>query len=116
VKILLDHCVPKRLKRAFATHEVKTTREMGWEKLKNGHLLDQAQTQFEILITVDRNIRHQQNLIGRTIAVVIMEASSNSPQNLLPLVSEVEKILSIVQPGSFYSVRVVVTAEGGDTG
>jgi len=53
VKILLDHCIPKRFKFSLPAHEVKTAREMGWQGLKNGKLLAQAAKQFEVMLTVD---------------------------------------------------------------
>ena len=61
MNILFDHCVPKRLRRSLS-HPVKTTREMGWERLRNGILLAEAAKQFDLLLTVDQNIKHQQNM------------------------------------------------------
>ena len=105
MKVLLDHCVPRRLRRYLPGHEVRTTREMGWETHKNGKLLVAAEAEFDVLLTVDRNIEYQQNLSGCSLAIVIMEAASNSPSDLLPVLSEVEKLLPNVQPGVYYRVR-----------
>lgn len=105
MRILLDHCVPRKLRTLFPGHAVRTTREMGWETLKNGKLLDAAQVEFDVLLTVDRNIPHQQDLTQRSIAVVIMEAPSNSPSDLFPVVPEVEKLLPRIQTGHYYTVR-----------
>lgn len=106
MKILFDHCVAKPLKKEFPRHEIKTVREMGWQALKNGELLDQAQEAgFEVLLTVDQNLRYQQNLQGRSIAVVVMIAGGITLEDLRPLVPAVERTLVNVQPGQVYEVK-----------
>ena len=62
MRLLLDECLPKKLKRGLAGHEVKTVPECGWAGCKNGHLLGLAQTQFDVFLTVDRNLSFQQSL------------------------------------------------------
>ncbi len=62
MKIFLDHCVPKRLLRLLSEHEVKTAYQLGWAAKKNGELLRLVESEFEVLLTVDQNLRHQQNL------------------------------------------------------
>jgi hypothetical protein len=64
VKLLLDECVTRHLKREFATHEVHTVEEAGFKGLENGNLLRAASGRYDVLITVDRNLPHQQNLTG----------------------------------------------------
>ena len=87
MKILFDHCVPKPLRRELPKHEISTAKEMGWEALKNGKLLERAQASgFEVVITTDQNIRYQQNLIGRSIAVCVLIADGITVENLRPLV------------------------------
>jgi hypothetical protein len=106
VKILFDHCVPRPLRRELPGHEIKTAREMRWEGLKNGKLLDEAQTAgFDVFLTVDQTIRYQQNLQGRAIAVVVMMAHGITVEDLRPLLPAVEETLALVQPGQFYEVR-----------
>ena len=61
MKILFDECVPKRLRKLFQKHDVKTVQEAGWGGVKNGELLKKASERFEVLITVDRNLAFQQN-------------------------------------------------------
>jgi hypothetical protein len=73
MRILFDHSAPAPLRHALTTHVVVEAVERGWEALENGALLDAAEAEgFEILITADKNIRFQQNLAGRKIAVVIL--------------------------------------------
>jgi len=78
---------------------------MGWETLKNGELLEQAQSRgFEIVITVDQNMRYQQNLMGRSIAVCVLIALGITTEDLRPWVPALEELLSKVQPGMLYEV------------
>jgi hypothetical protein len=77
---------------------------MGWSGLKNGELLDNAQAEFDVLLTVDRNMQYQQNLKGRSIAVVILRGINNRLATLVPLIPDVETLLPTVQPGEFYEV------------
>ena len=70
-RILLDQSAPKGLRQILAGHEVRTANEMGWAAIANGLLLDAAEkARFDILVTSDQNLRFQQNLAGRRIAVV----------------------------------------------
>jgi hypothetical protein len=106
VKILFDHYVPRPLRRELPDHEIKTAHEMHWEGLKSGKLLDEALTaRFDVFLTVDQNIRHQQNLQGRAIAVVVMIAYGITAEDLRLLLPAVEESLAIVQPGQLYEVR-----------
>lgn len=84
MKILLDHCVPKRFKSLLARHEVRTAYEMGWAGLKNGELLAEASALFEAFLTVDQNVRYQQNLSVLPLAVVILVALNNRFETLKP--------------------------------
>lgn len=79
---------------------------MGWESLKNGLLLTRAQeARFEVLLTVDQNLRYQQNLSGKTIAVVVLVAAGITVEELLPLVPALENALAQIQPGCVYEIR-----------
>lgn len=79
---------------------------MGWEGLKNGLLLAHAQEAgFEVLLTVDQNLRYQQNLSGKTIAVVVLVATGITVEDLLPLVQALEMTLHQIEPGCVYEVR-----------
>ncbi len=105
MKILFDHCVAKPLRKCLPGHEVKTTREMRWEGLKNGALLAKAEEAgFDLLLTVDQNLRYQQNLSDRAIAVVVMIANGITVDDLLPLVPVLESVLPTIQPGQVYEV------------
>jgi Domain of unknown function (DUF5615) len=70
VKVLLDECVDRRLARDLADHDVKTARQVGWTTIKNGELLALASNEFDVFVTVDRNLSFQQNIASFPIAVV----------------------------------------------
>ena len=105
MKILLDHCVPQPFKYALAEHEVSTAKEMNWEALKNGNLLQQASANgFELFITVDRNLQHQQNLSGLSVAVCTMISTGITIEELRPLVGILDKLLPMIQAGKYYQI------------
>ena len=71
--VLFDHSTPAPLRYALKDHVVVEAVERGWERLENGALLDAAEAAaFEIVVTADENMRHQQNLRGRNIAIVVL--------------------------------------------
>ena len=103
--ILLDHCLPKRLRRHLPGYGVTTAREMRWEEIRNGELLSLAEAQFDVFLTIDKGIKHQQNMAGRTIAVITLRAKSNQIERLAPLMPQVLALLPTVQPGQVYCVE-----------
>ncbi len=105
MRILLDECVPRPLRRELAGHTVRTIREMGWTGKENGELLAlMCGAGFEVLLTVDQNLRHQQNLAVSGVAVVVMVAPSNRLADLVPLVPGVEAALGSIRPGDAVEV------------
>jgi PIN like domain len=100
MRVLLDECVPRPLRRQFPAHDVWTIRDMGWAGKKNGELLAlMAANGFEVLLTVDRNLRFQQNLAAVGVAIVIMVAASNRLPDLIPIAPAVETAFTTIQPG-----------------
>jgi hypothetical protein len=104
MRVLLDECLPRKLKADLPEHEVRTVQEEGWAGLKNGALLKVASGQFEALLTVDRNIGLQQDLRGLAITVVAMIAKSNRYGDLRPLMPRVRVALPHVKPGEVLRV------------
>ena len=88
MKVFIDECVDWRLSRDIVGREVKTARQMGWSTIKNGELLVLAAREFDVFVTVDRNLSFQQNLPAFAIAVIVLRASSNRLADLKPLVAE----------------------------
>ena len=105
MRILFDNGTPEPLIPYLAGHGVTTAIAAGWERLENGDLLSAAERAgFEVLLTTDKNIRYQQNLTGRKIALVIL----GNPQ--WPLVQlHLERIVSAVNActaGSYIEVEI----------
>jgi hypothetical protein len=84
MRVLLDECVPRALRRDLPGHEVSTVAEAGWAGVKNGELLRLAATQFDVLLTVDRSLEYQQNFAGLLLAVLIIHAPSNDVSAIRP--------------------------------
>ncbi|MFB2894400.1 DUF5615 family PIN-like protein [Aerosakkonemataceae cyanobacterium BLCC-F50] len=89
MKLLLDECIDRKLAREFIGYEVKTVPQMGWAGTKNGQLLTLASAEFDVFITVDRNLSFQQNLPEFDIAVIVLQASSNRLADLKPLIPKI---------------------------
>ena len=68
--------MPTPLRKYLRNHEVKTAVEVGWSELTNGQLLDSAEKMFELLITTDQELRCQQNLSGRKLAILVLPSTS----------------------------------------
>jgi len=104
VRILLDECVPKRLKHGLIGHEVRTVPESGWTSTRNGDLLRLAEGKFDVFLTVDRKLQHQQTLSSFAIAVVVVIAKTNTLTSLQPLVPQILEALPRARPG--YAITV----------
>jgi predicted nuclease of predicted toxin-antitoxin system len=105
VRVLLDECMPKRLKRELPGHEVSTVAEQGWAGTKNGALLRRASGVFDVLLTVDQGFEYQQNLASASLMVIILQASSNDFDDLLPLMPRALALLSESRPGQVLRVE-----------
>ncbi|MDX6271802.1 MAG: hypothetical protein QOD28_3025 [Acidobacteriota bacterium] len=93
MKLLLNECIDRRFAAELAWHEVNTVPQMGWATKKNGELLKLAESEFDVFLTVDRNLAFQQNLSNFNIAVLILHTTSNRLADLKPLVP---RILSVI--------------------
>lgn len=106
MRLLLDECVPVKIKSLFAAggHECETVREAGFEGYSNGKLLSAAESLFDVLVTIDKNIRYQQNLAGREIAVLIMRVPTNDISDIAPRVPQALGALASIKPGQVVEV------------
>ena len=98
MKVLLDENLPRKLAGHLVGHECRTVVACGWSVKKNGDLLALGDPQFDVLLTLDKNLPYQQNLDTRRIAVLIVRARSNRSQDLLPVVPECLAALATIQP------------------
>jgi PIN domain-containing protein len=100
MRIVLDENLPRPLKRAFAAvHVVTTVQELGLAGLTNGALLAELETHWEVFVTADKNLRYQQNLAGRTLAIV--ELPTNRLPLLLPLFGRIAAVVESATPGAY---------------
>lgn len=99
MRVLLDECVPQRLRHALTDHAVQTVPQMGWASKKNGELLRLAEGEFDALVTTDQRLSFQQSVASFAIAVIVLVAHRNKIEFLLPLIPELERALGEVQPG-----------------
>src|SRR5882757_620401 len=106
MRVLLDECVPRALRKELPGHEVKTVAEAGWAGVKNGELLQLAASQFDLLLTVDRNLEYQQNFAGLALAVIVVHAPSNDVALLRPLMPAVLAAMSEIKPGMVTHIHV----------
>ncbi len=104
MRVLLDECLPRRLKAHLVGHQVITVPEAGWAGKKNGELLRAASRSVDAFITIDSNLAYQQHLVGLPFAVVVLSARSNRLPDLLPLVPQVLAALVAAQAGQVVRV------------
>src|ERR1035437_787423 len=105
MRLLLDECVPRRLKRDLVVYDVWTVVEMGWSSKRNGELLKlMLAERFEALLTVDQNIEFQQNVRQSGIAVVVVASCTNRLKELRPLVPQMLEALVKVGAGDLIRV------------
>jgi len=109
MKLLLDECVTRFLKHDLVGHDVLTVVEAGFSGLRNGVLLHEASGSFDVLITVDRNLQHQQNVSSLQIAVIILVARGITYDHLKKMVPRLENALKTIKPGEMIKIESSVT-------
>ena len=104
MKVLLDECVDSRLAEHFGTVEVRTVGDQGWSGITNGKLLALAQAEFDVFVTVDRNLSFQQHLPKFSIAVILLKSKSNRVSDLAALMPEVLRVVPNAPKGTVTSI------------
>ena len=103
--VLFDNGTPSGIAKSLHGHRVTELRNLGWDTLSNGVLLKEAEAAgFEVLLTNDKNIRYQQNLAGRRIALVVL-GNSQWPMVRLYL-REIASAVDAAEPGSYFEVEI----------
>ena len=103
MKILLDECLPKKLKFLLNDFETKTATEMGWSSLRNGDLIKAAiENHFDVFLTIDKNIEHQQNLKSYKISIVIFDVRRSKIEFMNPLIPKFIKKIDSFEKGKAY--------------
>lgn len=106
MRVLLDESLPRPLAALLPGHEVRTVVAVGWSGIENGELLQLAAEHYDVLITADRNLEHQQNLRTLPVSVVILVASTNRLESLAPLVPELLELLEALPPRRLVRIGV----------
>ncbi len=102
MKVLLDECVDWRLLRDLSDHEVRTVKQVGWEKIKNGALLRlAAANHFDVFLTVDSNLPYQQNAPSVEIAVIVLRGRTTRLPDLRELLRSLHDALKSPRVGEF---------------
>ena len=99
MKILLDENLNWRLERFLPGHDVKSVPRIGWAGLANGKLLERAQDEFDVMLTMDGSMASEQNLARFRIALIALRAKSNRLEDTSPLMPKVLAALGGVKPG-----------------
>jgi hypothetical protein len=102
--ILFDQGTPLPLKDHLPTHTVATAFELGWSNLENGSLLEAAETSFDLFITTDQQIRYQQNLAGRRLAILVL--LSTSGPRLRKCIPQIQDAVEQIKPGDYQEINV----------
>jgi hypothetical protein len=102
VKILFDQGTPAPLRFALPNHSVATAFEKGWSNLSNGDLLREAEREFDLLITTDKNLEYQQNLVGRKIAILVLPTTSWP--KIQPHQNKIATVVENIKPGDYVAL------------
>lgn len=98
--VLLDECLPRRLKNCLPGHDCRTVPEMGWAGKSNGELLALAEPSFDVLLTMDAGLDYQQNIRGHRLCIIILRARSNRYDDLVPLAPAILAAVETITPGT----------------
>jgi predicted nuclease of predicted toxin-antitoxin system len=105
MRILLDECLPLDFRHKLPGHDVHTAQWAGMKGKKNGELLLAAETsEYDVLVTVDQGIPHQQHRSGRKLAIVLLRSRTNQLEDLAPLAELILRALETIGPGEIVSV------------
>ncbi len=105
MRVLFDQGTPVPLRNQLPDHNVSTAYELGWSNLTNGELLQQAESHgFEVLVTTDQNLRYQQNLTGRNIAIIVL--NTTSWPRIRKFAHSIADALGSIRPNNYVEISV----------
>lgn len=107
MKLLLDECLPRPLKHELPGHEVSTVPERGWAGIKNGRLLALMEPAVDTFITIDGNLRYQQNLTGLNLSLIVLSAPDNTFETLQPLMHQILAALETIRAGEIVKISAL---------
>jgi hypothetical protein len=103
MNVLLDACVPRPLRKFLPDHTVRTAQEMGWGQLKNSALLQAVEPQFDAFLPSDQNLKYQQNIAGRKLAILVL--STNDWPTIRTKTDEIAAKVAELKPGDFIELN-----------
>jgi hypothetical protein len=98
-RVLFDEDVPRQLRRDLPEFLIRTVQEQGWSSVQNGALLRMASREFDVFVTADKNLRHQQNIAAVNVGIVVLGTADTRLPRLRLLLSEIRKAIADVRPG-----------------
>ncbi len=105
MRVFLDECLPLDFRHSFQGHDAHSAQWAGLKGKKNGELLRAAELAgYEVLITVDQGIPHQQNFAGRKLSIVLVRSRTNQLEDLLPLVDAILNALNTIKCGQIVPI------------
>ncbi|RPJ35571.1 MAG: hypothetical protein EHM17_01960 [Verrucomicrobiaceae bacterium] len=104
MRVLLDECVPWPMHKLLAGHDCTSTQWRGWKGIKNGDLIRLAEQEFDLFITSDQNLRYQQNLAGRRLA--ILELSTTDLRRILTASGDIVAAVATIGSGDFRHLEI----------
>lgn len=104
MRILFDQGTPVPLRRALLSHTVETAFELDWAKLENGDLLLAAEKSFDALVSTDKNLRYQQDLTGRKLAILVLPTTSWP--KLQPHIDQIVQAIDALTPGKYVELQL----------
>ena len=104
MNILFDGCVPRALRKFLAGHQVQTAQQLDWGELQNGDLIRAAEEKFDALVTADKNIRYQQNVTGRKIAILVLP--TNRWPVLQTMTGRIADVVNGLKAGDFVQIEL----------
>ena len=105
-RVLFDEDMPRQLRRDLPEFEIRTVQEEGWSAIQNGELLRRASASFDVMVTADQRLQHQQNIASFNIGVVIIVTVDTRLPNIRKAVLQLRTAILNVEPGSLAIVRV----------
>jgi predicted nuclease of predicted toxin-antitoxin system len=103
LRILFDQNAPRQIGTNLTEHDVKTALQMGWDAIANGELIDAAEKAgFDVIITADQNLRYQQKLTGRRLALIVL--TTNHWDIIRPNVGKIIAAVEVIQPGDYVTI------------
>ena len=103
-RVLLDEDLPHKLRPQLAEFDVWTVLRAGWAGVKNGMLLRLAEESFDVFVTGDKNIPHQQNLRRSTLGIVLLRTGGTRFKDIQPYIQEIRDAIAVVAPGELVFV------------